>query len=252
MPSETTARAGPLSDAPTEGDYRAFCEALSASARGRAFLTEYARRNRNADTTQLLAAIDGLQALMSARAATQASEPVRDELRALLDDISAAQRDLEASVVAIRATKLAELAVLVERRISKILASLHEEPAPKSPPASSSLFESPKEPERAHLAVVPLPDQPELPIPSPAASQPPPIALVRSEATIEHVAFVEPPPEPSVQSGKDLSDVISARPGEPQTSPAVATAPAKSVPASTDPLASISALSEDERLALFT
>jgi len=181
MPSETTARAGPLSDVPTEGDYRAFCEALSASARGRAFLAEYARRNRNADTTQLLTAIDSLQALISART-TQTSAPVRDELHALLDEIGTAQRDLEEGVAAIRATKLTELAALVERRISKILASLHGEPAQEAPLLSSPVAESPKEFERAHLAVVPLPEQPELPIPSPKASQPPPIALVRSEA----------------------------------------------------------------------
>src|SRR5262245_1721184 len=144
MPSETTARAGPLSDVPTEGDYRAFCDALSASGRGRAFLAEYARRNRNADTTQLLAAIDGLQALISART-TQASTPVKDELRALLDEIGTAQRDLEESVAAIRATKLAELAALVERRISKILASLHEEPAQETPLPSTPVAESSKD-----------------------------------------------------------------------------------------------------------
>ncbi|MGA7152187.1 MAG: hypothetical protein WBY84_12420, partial [Pseudolabrys sp.] len=47
-----------------------------------------------------------------------------------------------------------------------------------------------------HLAVVPLPDQPELPIPSPTASSPPAIALVRSEAVMAEVAFVETPPAP--------------------------------------------------------
>ncbi|MGC2071828.1 MAG: hypothetical protein WA694_11035, partial [Pseudolabrys sp.] len=50
--------------------------------------------------------------------------------------------------------------------------------------------------ERIHLAVVPLPDQPEVPIPSPTASSPPAIALVRSEAVMAEVAFVETPPAP--------------------------------------------------------
>ncbi len=51
MPTDTTARAQQLQPgAPDEADYHAFCTALSESARGRAFLAEYARRNRNADT----------------------------------------------------------------------------------------------------------------------------------------------------------------------------------------------------------
>ena len=63
MATEITARAEqPAPDAPDDGDYETFCAALSASARGRAFLAEYTRRNRNADTEQLLAAIAQLQA----------------------------------------------------------------------------------------------------------------------------------------------------------------------------------------------
>jgi hypothetical protein len=61
MLAETIARAGALSDAPDKDDDQAFCQALSASERGRAFLAEYARRNRNADTEQLRAAIGQLQ-----------------------------------------------------------------------------------------------------------------------------------------------------------------------------------------------
>ena len=62
------------------------------------------------------------------------------------------------------------------------------EPLPPSPP------EEPAEEERAHLAVVPPSDQPELPIPSPAVAQPPPIALVRTETAMKEVAFAEPQP----------------------------------------------------------
>jgi hypothetical protein len=256
MPSETTARAGPLSDAPNEGDYQAFCEALSASARGRAFLAEYARRNRNADTEQLLAAIDSLQSLMSDNAATQAPGPVEYELRALLDEIGAAQSELEASMLAIKATKLAELVALVERRISNILVSLHAQPDPKpgTPTLTSrSAHEPIEEPERTHLAVVPLPEQPELPIPSPAASQPPSIVLVRSETIMAEVAFVESAAEPPAQNEKNSAEAVGIRAGEPEMATAVEEVPvAKIAPPSTDPLASIMALSEEERLALFT
>ena len=57
MANEPLALAIRPPDAPDEDEYRTLCAALSASARGRAFLAEYARRNRNADTEALLAAI---------------------------------------------------------------------------------------------------------------------------------------------------------------------------------------------------
>src|SRR5215471_4470603 len=121
MPTETTARAEQLPNATDQGDYQAFCDALSASARGRAFLAEYARRNRHADTEQLLAAIDRLQSLVTAPAPPQTLEAIKYDLRALLDEIVTAQCELDARILATRAAKLAELMALVERRISTML-----------------------------------------------------------------------------------------------------------------------------------
>jgi hypothetical protein len=77
MPGETIARSGPLSGAPDEDDYQAFCQALSTSERGRAFLAEDARRNKNVDTEQLLAAIEQLQSVMVAQSTPQATDPIR-------------------------------------------------------------------------------------------------------------------------------------------------------------------------------
>jgi hypothetical protein len=65
----------------------------------------------------------------------------------------------------------------------------------------------------AHLAVVPPPDEPELPIPSPTSPPPPAIVVVPVEKTAA-APTAQPPPA--------------------------------------DPLAVIMALSEDERLALFS
>jgi hypothetical protein len=243
MPTEITARADQQSDAPDEGDYQAFCEALSASARGRAFLAEYTRRNRNADTEQLLAAIERLQSLVTSNA-TPPSATVKQELRALLDEIDAAQREFEASVQAIKAGKLADLIALVERRISKILASPREDTLKIAAPvpARELPHEPDKEVERSHLAVVPLPEQPELPIPSPAAAQPPSIALVRTETVMAEITFVEPPPAPLPQPSSEPG-ISTAREGS---------RAARTAAAPADPLASIMALSEEERLALFT
>jgi hypothetical protein len=89
---------------------------------------------------------------------------------------------------------------------------------------------------------VPLPEQPELPIPSPAAAQPPSIALVRTQTIMAEVSFVEPPPAPLPQPTREPG-VSTAREGR---------RTAKTTAAPTDPLASIMALSEEERLALFT
>jgi hypothetical protein len=85
---------------------------------------------------------------------------------------------------------------------------------------------------------VPVPDQPELPIPSPGASSPPTISLVRSDTELAEVAFIEAPPEQDVAR----SDQPVSGEGKPvDTNPPAA-----------GPLSSIMSLSEDERLALFT
>src|SRR5512140_2755342 len=160
MATEITARAKqPAPHAPDDGDYDAFCAALSASARGRAFLSEYTRRNRNADTEQLLAAIAHLQETVAVNSAPKITDTIKAELRALLDEITAAQSELEASLVATKATKLAELVAVVARRITAVVASVHVESGrPAEVPQPSFLQEPKREPrepvERAHLAVV--------------------------------------------------------------------------------------------------
>jgi hypothetical protein len=240
MPTDTTARAQQLQPgAPDEADYHAFCTALSESARGRAFLAEYARRNRNADTRPLLSAIERLQISLAADPAAPAEVLIKQKLRALLDDIAMAQNEIEASVMAIRTAKLADLIARVEHRLVEIMTPAMDraprEPLPPSPP------EEPAEEARAHLAVVPLSDQPELPIPSPAVAQPPPIALVRTDPAMEEVAFAEPQPAVPVNEPK------AAPPAAPPFPPAPVKAPMP-----TDPLAAIMTLSEEERIALFT
>jgi hypothetical protein len=124
MPVETTAQASALSGTPDEDDYQAFCQTLSASERGRAFLAEYARRNRNADTEQLLAAIEQLQSVMVAQPAPQGTDLVKRQLRELLDEIGTAQCELDELLLATKTEALASLIARVESRISRILWSL--------------------------------------------------------------------------------------------------------------------------------
>jgi hypothetical protein len=256
MATEITARAErPAPDVSDDGDYETFSAALSASARGRAFLTEYARRNRNADTEQLLAAIAQLQQTVAINSSPKNTDTTKAELRVLLNEIATAQGELEASIVATKATKLAELVALVTRRITAIMASAHvDSPLPTvsfEPDLPKESIGEPKEAiERAHLAVVPTPEQPELPIPSPLGTPLPSIALVRSEVIMEEVAFVELLP---LEPDENPAAVETGLPKiEVPTSPPASTASVAKPIKPTGPLASIMALSEEERLALFT
>jgi hypothetical protein len=189
---------------------------------------------------------------MATPAAPQTSDTIKQQLRALHDDIVTAQCELDARILALKAAKLAELVALVERRIANMLEAPGREvspviEAPAPPPESPS--DPVEDTERAHLTVVPLPEQPELPIPSPAPTQPPSISLVHSETIMADVAFVEPSPAPHPHPAPEA---INTPVSEPMAAIASEAMPAaKGVPPA-DPLASIKALSEEERLALFT
>ena len=194
----------------------------------------------DADTRPLLGAIERLQISLAADPAAPAEVLVKQKLRALLDDIATAQNEIEASVMAIRTAKLADLIAMVEHRLVEIMAPTMSNPAPREP-LPPSPPEEPAEEARARLAVVPPSDQPELPIPSPAVAQPPPIALVRTDPALEEVAFAEPQPALPVNEPKAAPPEVAPIPPAPLKTP---------MP--TDPLAAIKMLSEEERLALFT
>jgi len=209
MANEPLALAIRPPDAPNEDDFLTLCAALSESGRGRAFLAEYARRNRNADTEALLAAIGRIEARL--RADASAVQRLRDDLRMLLIAIRLARPEIDAADPATQPAKLTKLLDLLERRID---AMAEAKPADAMP-------DDPSESARAHLAVVSPPDEPELPIPSPASFEPRPISLVH-----------------------DLEKTSAP------TVPAVIEASVTAPPP--DPLAAIMALSDDERLAMFT
>ena len=80
---------------PSEEDYAAISEAFMETSRGRWFLTEYAKRNRNADTRLVLDAVARLEESLAAqrRAATVEVEDKRRKqaLAAVHDAVAAAQ-----------------------------------------------------------------------------------------------------------------------------------------------------------------
>jgi hypothetical protein len=263
----TLVRQMPRPGPPGADDYEAFSEVLAASARGRAFLAEHARRSRSADTAQALAALSRIETLVRAKADTPA-EALRAELQVLLSVIRRARPDLLASSLPARAAKLAVLLDLLERRLTALATAT---PLPAAAAANS-------EAGRAHLAVVPQAEEPELPIPSPAAA-PPPVAAVPAAAPVETAMsmpevtwFDSPPPPPpggTAAAAEAQPSPAPNRPGPPAASAGETEvkAPAPAAPADekwlwelpaakrappADPLAALMALSEEERLALFT
>ena len=196
-----------------EEDYRTFCAALESTQRGRDFLAEYGRRNRNADTEILLDSLDRIEGMMRTEGA--ARDRLQDELRVLLIAIRLARPDINSATALTKAARLVDLLDMMERRIdamveNKDLLPITEEPLP-APTA---------------LSVVPRPDEPELPIPSFASMQPPPpIALVQ-EVTVQELPQQELPkpetpkqialqqaiatPEPAVQEAAIQETAIQA------------------------------------------
>lgn len=82
---------------PANGDYDAICSTLMRTERGRWFLQEYARRNRNADTDALLVAIRRLEAV----ARGNQDDERRRSLRADLLDMARAVTRARAEVAEI-------------------------------------------------------------------------------------------------------------------------------------------------------
>ncbi len=269
---------------PSEDEYQTFCAALTASARGRAFLNEYARRHRGADTETLLAALARLEALVraQARTASAGADDLRTQLRALVAAIRSARPEIAEAALPARAAKLARLVDLLERRLAAMA-----EPAAAGPESATT---------PTGLALVPPPDEPELPIPSPAAAPAPALTLAHerappalpekpaSAAAIPEVSWFDSAPAAPVAAeivsvasielalgpaagtadslpplGGGEHAVHTATPEPPQEPAAPPEPPtpqqmtrAAEALAASDPLAALLALSEEERLALFT
>jgi hypothetical protein len=102
---------------PVEGDYDAICATVRLSARGRWFLDEYARRNRNADTRLVLAAIERLETVVQGSRDREAYQSMRGDLLEM------------ARTIAVTRAEVAE---------SKAEPRAEDEPAAKHKPAAGS------------------------------------------------------------------------------------------------------------------
>jgi hypothetical protein len=179
MPNEPLALAVIPPDALDDAEYQALCDTLAESARGRAFLAEYARRNRHADTEQLLTAIARIEARL--RTDASAVQRLRDDLRVLLIAIRLARPEIDAAAPAVKVDRLAKLLDLLEHRIDAM-----------SETKPVALFPAADEPPVAHLAVVQPPEVPDLP-PAPPAAAPAaprdPLAAIMALSEEEQIAL---------------------------------------------------------------
>ena len=77
MPEDSFALSMIAPAAAEQDDYDAICDGIMESARGRWFLAEYARRNRNTDTNRVLAAIERIENLFRSEPNRQTQDGIR-------------------------------------------------------------------------------------------------------------------------------------------------------------------------------
>jgi hypothetical protein len=82
-----------------EGDFDTICETVKASARGRWFLEEYARRNRNADTVEVLAAIGRVEGVVRDGRDREAYHSARADLLDMARTIAVTRAEVAESKV---------------------------------------------------------------------------------------------------------------------------------------------------------
>ena len=88
--------ATPAPPALSEADYDAIEDAVMETMRGRWFLAEYARRNRHADTTMLLTALDRIEAAMGTERSVQSVDQFRFDLVEMAKAIARTKAEIAA------------------------------------------------------------------------------------------------------------------------------------------------------------
>ena len=203
-----------------EDEYQAFYAVLAATARGRAFLDEHVRRTRRAETDVLLAALKRLENQVAAQTSAPAS-PVLAEVDAVLEIVRSACAQIDAVQLSATVTQLVSALETVQRRLTPLL--------PSTPNAA----------ERPQPAPVQSPFA--LPITAVAAQA---RASAQPEEEPVRVIKAGSMPPPPVFEGEDFS----ATNAEIEES----SADLESAAPEEDPLGPLMALSEEERLALFS
>ncbi|HEY2135662.1 MAG TPA: hypothetical protein VGH49_07225 [Xanthobacteraceae bacterium] len=96
MSDEPVALSASAAPPPTEADYDAIFAAVMETVRGRWFLGEFAKRNRNADSELILAAIDRLAPVLHERHETSPADRVRFDLLEMAKAIAHTKSEIAA------------------------------------------------------------------------------------------------------------------------------------------------------------
>lgn len=220
-------------DSPSEDEYQAFLQALSETARGRAFLAEHARRSRAEDSATLLSSVQRLEGLVRDQLDTPPPpEPVGpnpfDEVRDLLETVRDKQDAFDLGALTAQIGMLADMIESVHQRIDALAI-----PAPieSSPEETTTALEEAAAPadelvvaeETAFAASEPEPLAVEdAETESVAKAVPEPEVTAESEAAVEAEAVAAPEPETAVEPVFD---------GAPEAEPERAVADAEAHPA---------------------
>ena len=133
MAEEQTALSPSAAPPPTGADYDAIYAAVMETVRGRWFLGEYAKRNRNADTELLLAALERIETGWRDRRPAPPGEQLRIDLVAMAKaiartrtEIAAIKPDGEAGTLSEATEELGSIVQMTERATSDILAAAEQ------------------------------------------------------------------------------------------------------------------------------
>src|SRR5882757_5557166 len=83
---------------PSEADYDAISEAFMETSRGRWFLNEYAKRNRNADTRMVLDAVARIEANLAAQKDAAPEHALAEVLAAIRETVEEARATTSAAL----------------------------------------------------------------------------------------------------------------------------------------------------------
>jgi hypothetical protein len=275
MPDEPLALSTIPPTVAADGDYDAICVALRQSERGRWFLEEHTRRSRNgaagavirgertqATQTDVLATVERLQDLAWTMREHGLDPAACEPIEILVSTILAASwlRDPNDR----RARKLGEALGLLERRIDSMIAAAKDarrEPAESASTAAPSELPPSGQGEPAPIPSGSADDDPTVPVESAAGTNT--RETVADATTVRVPTMWEPPSEPPAASPMqpppddwtaDIEDELFAAPAlpVPQAAGATAAGSAPNISTRSDPLAALNALSDAEKIALFT
>jgi hypothetical protein len=249
---------------PADADYDALCEALMASSRGRWFLEEYAKRNRNADTGLVLDAIARVEAVVRSEQAHQASQGVRIELLEMARTIAQTRADVaeakpehsdspsaeSGTDVFAAAGRLQEVAWTMRERGLDMAMCDQIADLSTAILSASSLRANPNDGRAQKLAEVLSSLERRIDAMLRAAVEPPPSdgsadRLATAQPELSAVALpAEATPQPVEPDEQPAAATATLRPAEPDEQPAAATATPRPAELDEQPVAATAALPE--------